>query len=98
MPWCLSPPRWLAPPPLLGGGAGHAEAGQEPGSLCLPLAPGEAGALGSLGVVPVRGPSMGLALAGHSGVGLKLRALRGLACADPVTEASGFPCRPSFVR
>ena len=30
-PWCLSPPRGLAPPALLGGCAGHAEAGREPG-------------------------------------------------------------------
>ena len=95
-PWCLSPPRELAPPALLGGCAGHAEAGREPGSLCLPLAPAEAGALGSLRVVPVRGPAMGLSLAGPSGVGLGLRALRWLACVDPVTDASGFPYRPSF--
>ena len=79
-PWCLSPPRELAPPALLGGCAGHAEADREPGSLCLPLAPAEAGALGSLRVVPVRGPAMGLSLAGPSGVGLGLRALRWLAC------------------
>ena len=79
-PWCLSPPRELAPPALLGGCAGHAEAGREPGSLCLPLAPAEAGTLGSLRVVPVRGPAMGLSLAGPSGVGLGLRALRWLAC------------------
>ena len=53
-PCCLSPPRGLAPLALLGGCARHAEAGREPGSLCLPLAPAEAGALGSLrdGVVP----------------------------------------------
>ena len=95
-PWCLSPPQGLAPPALLGGCAGHAEAGREPGSLCLPLAPAEAGTLGSLRVVPVRGPAMGLALAGPSGVGLGLRALRWLACVDPVTDASGFPYRPSF--
>ena len=95
-PWCLSPPRELAPPALLGGCAGHAEAGREPGSLCLPLAPTEAGALGSLRVVPVRGPAMGLSPAGPSGVGLGLRALRWLACVDPVTDASGFPYRPSF--
>ena len=44
-------------PALLGGCAGHAEAGREPGSLCLPLAPVEAGALGSLRVVPVQGPA-----------------------------------------
>ena len=95
-PWCLSPPRELAPPALLGSCAGHAEAGREPGSLCLPLAPAEAGALGSLRVVPIRGPAMGLSLAGPSGVGLGLRALRWLACVDPVSDASGFPYRPSF--
>ena len=38
-PWCLPPPRGLSPPALLGGCAGHVEAGREPGSLCLPLAP-----------------------------------------------------------
>ena len=63
-PWCLSPPQGLGPPALLGGCAGHAEAGREPGSLCLPLAPAEAGTLGSLRVVPVRGPAMGLSPAG----------------------------------
>ena len=78
-PWCLPPTQGLAPLALLGGCAGHAEAGREPGSLCLPLAPAEAGALGSLRVVPVRGPAMGLSLAGPSGVGLGLRALRWLA-------------------
>ena len=95
-PWCLSPPRGLAPPALLVGCAGHAEAGREPGSLCLPLAPAEAGTLGSLRVVPVRGPAMGLSLAGPCGVGLGLRALRWLACVDLVTDASGFPYRLSF--
>ena len=94
-PWCLSPSRGLAPPDLLGGCAGHVEAGREPGSLCLPLAPAEAGAPGSLHVVPVQGPAMGLSLAGPSGVGLGLRALRWFACVDPVTDASGFPYRPS---
>ena len=95
-PWCLSPPRGLGPPALLGSCAGHAEAGREPGSLCLPLAPAEAGTLGSLRAVPVRGPAMGLSLAGPSGAGLGLRALRWLACVDPVTDASGFPYRLSF--
>ena len=83
-------------PNLLGGCTGHAEAGREPGSLCLPLARSEAGALGSLRVVPVRGPAIKLSLVGPSGVGLGLRALRWLACVDPVTDASGFPYRPSF--
>ena len=39
---------------------------------------------------------MGLSLAGPSGVGLGLRALRWWACVDPVTDASGFPYDPSF--
>ena len=95
-PWCLSPPRGLGPPALLGGCAGHAEAGRKPGSLCLPLATAEAGTLGSLRVVPVRGPAMGLSLAGPSGAGLGLRALRWLACVDPVTDTSCFLYRPSF--
>ena len=52
--------------------------------------------MGLLRVVPVWGPAMGLSLAGPSGVGLGLRALRLLACVDPVTDASGFPYRASF--
>ena len=72
------------------------EAGREPGSLCLPLAPAEARALDSLRVVPVQGPAMGLSLAGASGFSLGLRALRLFACVDPVTDASGTPYRPSF--
>ena len=51
-PWCLHPPWGLSPPALLGGCAGHLEASREPGSLCLPLAPAEARALGALRVVP----------------------------------------------
>ena len=94
--WCLSPARGLSPPELLGGSARHAEAGQGPGSLCLPLTPAEAGALTWLCTVPVPGPPMGLSLAGPFGVGLWLRALRSLACVDPVTDTSGFPYRPSF--
>ena len=74
-PWCLLPTRGLSPPALLGGCAGHVEAGREPGSLCLPLAPAEARALGTLRVVPVRGPAMGLSLAGPSSFGLGLRAM-----------------------
>ena len=82
-PWCLSPPRGLSPPALLGGCAGHVEAGRGPGSLCLPLAPAEARALGALHVVPVRGPAMGLSLAGLSGFGLGLRALRWFGMCGP---------------
>ena len=95
-PWCLPPALGLSPRALLAGWAGHVEAGREPGSLCLPLAPAGARALGALRVVPVRGPAMGLSLAGPSGFGLGLRALRLFACVDPVTDASGFPYRPSF--
>ena len=82
-PWCLPPPRGLSPPALLGGCAGHVEAGREPGSLCLPLAPAEARALGALRVVPVQGPAMGLFLAGPSGFGLGLRALRWFGVCGP---------------
>ena len=52
------------------------EAGREPGSWCLPLAPAEARVLGSLRVVPVRGPTMALSLAGPCGVSLGLHALQ----------------------
>ena len=61
VPYAPIPP---GSPALLVGCAGHAEAGREPGSLCLPLAAAEAGALSSLCVVVVRGPAMGLSLAG----------------------------------
>ena len=88
--------RGLSPLDLLGARAGHVGAGREPGSWCLPLAPATAGALGSLRVVPVRGPAMGLSLAGPSGVCLGLRALRWFACVDSVTDASRLPYRPSF--
>ena len=82
-PWCLPPARRLSPPALLGGCAGHVEAGREPGSLCLPLAPAEARALGLLRVVPVRGPAMGLSMAGPFGFGLGLRALRWFGVCGP---------------
>ena len=82
-PWCLPPCRGLSPPALLGGCAGHLEAGREPGSLCLPLAAAEARALGALRVVPVRGPAMELSLAGPSAFGLGLRALRWFGVCGP---------------
>ena len=77
------PPRGLSPTDLLGGCAGHLEVGTEPGSWCLLLAPVEAGALGSLSVVPVRGPLMGLSLAGPSGCRLGLRALQWFGVCGP---------------
>ena len=82
-PWCLPPPRGLSPPALLGGCVGHVEAGLEPGSLCLLLAPAEARALGALRVVPVRGPAVGSSLAGPSGFGLGLRVLRWFGVCGP---------------
>ena len=54
---------------------GHVEASGEPGSWCLPLTPLAMGAPGSLCVVPVWGPVVGLSLAGPSNVALGLRAL-----------------------
>ena len=71
------------------------EADREPGSLCLAVAAAEAAAVGSLCVVPVRGPAIGLSLAVPSGVGLGLRALQWYVCVDPVTDASSFPYRLS---
>ena len=53
------------------------------------------------GLAPRRthsGPRDGVVPGGFSGVGLGLHALRWLACVDPVTDASGFPYRPSFDR
>ena len=82
-PCCLSASGGLQPTDLLGGCAGHVEAGREPGSLCLQLAAAEAAALGSLHVVPVRRPAMGLCLAGPSGFGLGLRALQWLGVCGP---------------
>ena len=82
-PWCLPPAKGLSPPALLGDCAGHVEAGRGPGSLCLPLAPAEARTLGALRVVPIRGPAMGLSLAGPSGFGLGLRALRWFGVCGP---------------
>ena len=74
-PLCLNSSRGVVPSDLLGGCAGRVEASREPGSLCLLLSAAEAAVLGSLRVIPVRGPAMGLSLAGPSGVGLWLRAL-----------------------
>ena len=63
--------------------AARGKAGREPGSLCLLLAPAEARALGALRVVPVWGTPMGLSLAGPSGFGLWLRALRWFGVCGP---------------
>ena len=78
-------------PDLLAGCAGHVEAGRKPGSWCLPHAPAEARALKSLGVVPVRGPAIRSSLAGPSGVGLGLCALRLFALCGPGHSRVPFP-------
>ena len=65
--------------------------------LILPAAGPHRG--GGAGLAPRRtcsGPTTRLSLAGPSGAGLWLRALRWLACADPLTDTSGCPCLPSF--
>ena len=94
-PWCFSPPWGLAPPALLGGCAGHAEAGREPGSLCLPLAPAEEGRWARFASYPFGTPRWGCPWR-VSPVGLGLCALRWLACVDLVTDAFSFPYRPLF--
>ena len=78
-----SPTQGAVAPTLLGSCAGLVEAGPELGSLCLPLSPAEAGALGSLCAVPARGPAMGLSLAGSSGFRLGVRALRWFGVCGP---------------
>ena len=95
-PWCLPPPRGLSPPALLGGCAGHAEAGRELGSSCLPLAPAETGALDSFRVSPVQGPRWDCPWLVPLASVLGCLRCGGLACIDPVTDASGFPYSPSF--
>ena len=71
------------PHDLLGCCAGGVEAIRESGSLCLPLALAEAGALGALRVVPVWFLAMGLSLAGLSVFGLWLSALRWFGVCGP---------------
>ena len=93
-----SPTRGFRQPDLLGGCAGHVEAGREPGSWCLPLAPAEAGALGSLRIIPIRAPAMGLSLAGPSGVGLGLRALRWFGVCGLSYSRVRFPAPSAFQR
>ena len=93
-----SPTGDFAPPESLGGCAGHVEAGQEPVSWCLPLSPAEAGAMGSLRVVSVRGPVMGLSLAGPSGLGLALLALQWFGVCGPGHSHVRFPVPSVFRR
>ena len=91
-----SPTPGAIAPALLGGSAGHMEAGREPGSLCLPLASAEAGSPGSLRVAPVQGVAMGCPWRVPPASVLSCVRCGGLACGDPVTAASSFPYCPSF--
>ena len=90
------PYRRLSPPRLLRGCAGRVHASQEPSSCCLPLAPAKAGAQGLLRVVPVQGRVLGLSLAGPSGVGLRLRAVRWLGLSGPSHSRVQFPVPSVF--
>ena len=88
-------------PPLFTRGASSCSSrgrrqGEPWGASPRPSAPTYPTYLGSFRVLPVRGPAMGFSLAGPSGVGLGLRALRWLACVDPVADVSCFPYSPSF--
>ena len=98
LPWFTTPPPGLSPPALLGCCAGHVEAGREPGSLCLLLAPAEAGAPGSLRVVPVLRPAMGLPLAVPSSFRLVLHALRWLVVCGSGHLRVPFPVPSVFWR
>ena len=73
------------------------EAGREPGSFSLPLAPAEARALGALRTLPVQGSATGLSLAGLSGVGLRLRTLRSFGVFGPGHSRLRLPA-PSVFR
>ena len=95
--WCLPPIRGLSPPALLGGCAGHVQACREPDSLCLPLALAEAGALGSLRIVPIWGPAMGMSLAGPSSFSRGLCALLWFDVCGPGHCRVRFPV-PSVLR
>ena len=95
MPWCLSPHRGLAPG--FTGWLRGARGGRPKTWLIVPAAsPCRCRGTGLTPRGTCSGPAMGLSLAGPFGVSLGLRALQWLACVDPVTEASGFPYRPSF--
>ena len=92
---CLFSSPWAFTPRLSGRLRG-ARGGRPRTGLLVPSAgPCRGRAMGSLRVIPVQGPTMGLCLANPSSVGLGLRALWWFAYVDPVTDASGSPYRPS---
>ena len=88
-PWCLSPSRGLAPPGSLGGCAGHAEAGQEPGSFCLPLAGPRQRRWARTALYPFGAPRWGCPWRVPPVSVLHCVGCSGLACVDPVTDTSG---------
>ena len=95
-PWCLPPPRGLPPPHLLGGYAGHVEAGREPGSGDCSWPLPRQGRWARSASYPFGAPRWGcpwrVPPASVSGC---VRCV-GLACVDAVTDTSGCPYLPSF--
>ena len=95
-PWFLPPARGLSPPALLGGCAGHVEAGRELGCLCLPLDPAGQGHWARSASYPFGAPRWGCPWRVPPASVLGCVRCGGLVCVDPVTDASGFPYRQSF--
>ena len=93
--WCLPPPRRLSPPALLGDCAGHVEAGRKPGSCacCWPLP--RQGRWARSASYPFGAPRWGCPWRVPPASVLGCVLCGGLACVDPVTDASGSPYRPS---
>ena len=93
--WCLPPPRGLSPPALLGGCAGHVEPAREPGSCACrwPLPRQQRWARSAS--YPFGAPRWGCPWRVPPASVLGCVRCGGLACVDPVADASGFPYRPS---
>ena len=94
-PWCLPPPRGLSPPALLGGCAGHVEAGREPGSCACRWPLPRQGRWALSASYPFGAPRWGYPWRVPPASVLGCVRCGGLACVDPITDASGFPYRPS---
>ena len=95
LPWCLPPPRGLSPPALLSGCAGHVETTENQAHcVCRWPLPRQGRWARSASYLfgarrwgcPWRVPPASVLGCVRCG---------GLACVDPVTDASGFPYRPS---
>ena len=94
-PWCLPPPQGLSPPALLGGCAGHVEAGREPGSCACPWPLPRQGRWARSTSYPFGAPRWGCPWRVPPASVLGCVRCGGLACVDPVTDASGIPYRLS---